>query len=125
MAGTGFALVVEGKRANVNPALIAAIAGAESSYGAAACSGNPRNGFGLASCGTGWRVPYFPTWRSAYAFMGRFLTSHWPRARSPYDLVGYAACNACWSRKVAYYMHELGWPPTFRYSTVFAIGRVG
>lgn len=125
MAGSGFALVVEAKRWNVNPALIAAIAGTESSYGAAACSNNRFNAFGLSSCGSGWHVPTFRSWREAYRFMGGFLSSRWPRARSPYDLVGYAACSPCWARKVAGYMHDLGWPATFRYSTVFAIGRVG
>lgn len=124
MANSGFALVVESKRWNISPALIAAIAGTESSFGAAGCYGNPKNSFGLSSCTSGWYVPYFPTWRSAYAFMGRFLHTRWSSARTPYDLVGYAACSSCWAGKVSYYMHVLGWPASVRYSPWFAVGRV-
>jgi hypothetical protein len=116
MAGTGWALVEEGKRWNVHPALIAAIAGAESSYGAAACSGNPRNAFGLSSCGRGWFVPFFTDWRHAYRFMARFLHQHWPTARTPWDLHGYAACDACWSGHVARLMQQLGFSASVRWT---------
>lgn len=116
MANTGFALEAAGHRHHVSPFFIAAIAGTESSFGAAACTGNPRNAFGLASCGTGWRVPYFPSWAAAYEFMGAFLTSRWPRARTTYDFHGYAACSSCWGAKTAEHMRaRFGVGPTVTY----------
>ncbi len=116
MAGTGFALVTESRRYRLNPALIAAIAGTESSYGAAACQSNRFNAFGLSSCGSGWLVPRFQSWREAYRFMAKFLTERWPFAKSPYDLHGYAACDDCWGRKTAAHMLELGFPATTRWN---------
>jgi hypothetical protein len=107
MRGTGFALVVEAKKQNINPALIAGIAGTESSYGAAACWSNRFNAFGLGSCSGSW-VPAFGSWRDAYRYMAGFLRSHWPTARSPYDLHGYAACDSCWADHTAGHMRELG-----------------
>jgi hypothetical protein len=104
MANTGRELEAAGHKHHVHPALIAAIAGTESSFGAAGCSGNPKNAFGLSSCGAGWHVPYFETWAEAYTFMARFLTSRWPHARTAYDYHGYAACSSCWGNKVAYWM---------------------
>lgn len=117
MAGTARELERAGRRHHVHPAFIAAIAGTESSFGAAGCSGNPRNAFGLSSCTTGWAVPYFPTWQSAYEFMGEFLSSRWPHARTPYDYHGYAACSACWGAKTAYWMEtRFGVPPVVHYT---------
>lgn len=112
MHGTGWGLVDEARPYGLNPALIAAIAGTESSYGAAACWGNRKNAYGLSSCGRGWRVPVFRSWRESYRFMARFLASRWPRARSPYDFHGYARCSACWGRKTAEHMRALGFPET-------------
>ncbi len=104
MAGTGKELEAAGRRHHVHPAFIAAIAGTESSFGEAGCGGNPRNAFGLSSCGSGWRVPYFETWAEAYEFMARFLAGRWPHATSTYDYGGYAACSSCWGRKTAGWM---------------------
>lgn len=115
MAGTGFALEAAGWRWHVHPAFIAAIAGTESSYGRLGCHGNPRNAFGLASCGSSWRVPYFATWRQAYEFMGRFLSERWPRARTPFDFHGYAACSSCWGRATAWHMSRFGLGTDVRY----------
>jgi hypothetical protein len=117
MAGSEGALEAAGRRYRISPFFIAAIAGTESSFGEAACSGNPRNGFGLSSCNTGWHVPYFPTWASAYDFMGRFLTERWPSARTTYDYSGYAANSQAWGAKCAYWMRErFGVGPEVRYS---------
>lgn len=116
MAGTGFSLVVEARAKGLNPALIAGIAGTESSYGWHGCYGNRRNAFGLSSCTSGWRVPYFPTWRSAYRFMARFLTERWPHARTPYDFYGYAAATSSWATATSRHMNELGFPATVRWS---------
>lgn len=112
MRGTGWGLVNEARSYGLNPALIAAIAGTESTYGAAACRSNRFNAYGLSSCGTGWRVPAFRSWRESYRFMARFLSSRWPGARTPYDFHGYALCDACWGRKTSQHMLELGFPAT-------------
>lgn len=117
MAGTGFALVTESLRRRLNPALIAGIAGTESSYGAAACWNNRFNAFGLSSCGSGWSVPQFRSWRESYRFMAGFITSHWPNARTPWDLHGYAACDACWGNSTAGHMRELGFAATVRWAS--------
>lgn len=112
MAGTGRELERAGRRHHIHPAFIAAIAGTESSFGAAACHDNhgnrTYNAFGLASCGSGWHVPYFSSWEQAYEFMSRYLAGLWPRARTTYDYVhpGYAACTDCWGRKTATYMRD-------------------
>lgn len=115
MARTGRELEAAGWKWRIHPAFIAAIAGTESSFGRAGCRGNPRNSFGLASCGSSWNVPYFPTWAAAYTFMGRFLTSRWPHARSPYDYRGYAACSSCWGRATAFHMSRFGMGTSVRY----------
>lgn len=106
MAGTEAALEAAGRQHGISPYFIAAVAGTESSFGAAACRGAPFNAFGLASCGTSWRVPYFPTWRSAYLFMGSFLTSRWPSATTTMHYYGYAANSSAWGAKCAYWMRE-------------------
>jgi hypothetical protein len=116
MAETGRELEAAGWKHHIHPAFIAAIAGTESSFGHAACTGNPRNAFGLSSCTTGWRVPHFRSWAHAYTFMSIFLAARWPHARSPYDYHGYAACTSCWARKVAWWMRaRFGVGPNVRY----------
>jgi len=104
MANTGYALEAAGFRYHISPYLIAGIAGTESSFGAASCRGNPYNAFGLSSCTTGWHVPYFPTWASAYTFMAKFLTGRWPNASNAWSYRGYAACSDCWAARVAYHI---------------------
>lgn len=122
MEGTGGELELAGRRYGIHPAFIAAIAGTESSFGAAACRNNRYNAFGLSSCGSGWSVPWFRSWADAYDFMGRFLTgrtnvtSGWPNARTTWDYHGYAACSRCWGDKTAYWMRtRFGLPPNVRY----------
>lgn len=117
MAGTARELEAAGRRYRVHPAFIAAIAGTESSFGFAACHSNRFNAFGLSSCGAGWRVPNFQSWGEAYEFMGRFLSSRWPAARTTYDYHGYAANSDSWGRKCAYYMQaRFGYGSGVRYS---------
>lgn len=116
MRDTGRELEAAGWKHGVSPFFIAAIAATESSLGEEACNGNPRNAFGLSSCGDGWYVPYFRSWAHAYDFMGRFLTERWPDAQTTYDYHGYAACSPCWGRKTAFHMRELfGLPATVKY----------
>jgi len=117
MDGSAGDLLAAARRHRISPFFIAAIAGTESSFGAASCRGNPYNAFGLASCGSSWRVPYFPTWRSAYMFMGKFLTSRWPSATTTMHYYGYAACSDCWGRKTAEHMRaRFGVGPSVRYA---------
>lgn len=104
MANTGWQLEKAAHKKRISPYLIAAIAGTESSFGAAACRSNRFNAFGLASCGSMWRVPNFQSWADAYAFMAKFLTDRWPNAKSAYDYSGYAACSSCWGAKTAWWM---------------------
>lgn len=108
MAGTGRELEAAGRRYHIHPAFIAAIAGTESSFGAAMC-GN-YNAYGLANCRGIWGVPTFRSWGDSYMFMAAFLTGHtsvssgWPKARTTYDYNGYAACSSCWGAKTEMYM---------------------
>lgn len=106
MANTGRELEAAGWKHRVSPYFIAAIAGTESSFGFAACRGAPFNAFGLASCGSSWHVPYFPTWASAYTFMGRFLSSRWPSATTTMHYYGYAANSQAWGAKTAQHMRS-------------------
>lgn len=106
MRGLGQVLEQEARATGISPYFIAAAAGTESSFGAAPCSSNPRNVWGLSSCGSGWHVPYFHTWRQAIRFYARFLAARWPHATSPYHFYGYAACDACWGRKTSMWMRS-------------------
>jgi hypothetical protein len=104
MDGSAGDLLAAGLRYRISPFFIAGIAGTESSFGAAACSNNRYNAFGLASCGSSWRVPNFQSWREAYFFMGQFLTSRWAGASTTFHYHGYAACSSCWGAKTAMHM---------------------
>ncbi len=116
MGGTGRDLEAAGRRYGIHPAFIAAIAGTESSFGAAPCASNRFNAYGLANCGSIWGVPAFRSWRDSYLFMGRFLSSRWPGARTPFDFHGYAACSSCWGSKTEWWMRaRFGVGPEVRY----------
>lgn len=104
MDGSAGELEAAGRAYNIHPAFIAAIAGTESSFGAAACASNRYNAFGLSSCGSGWSVPNFRSWGEVYVFMAKFLTSRWAHARTTYDYHGYAANSRSWGAKCAYWM---------------------
>lgn len=116
MQGTEAALEAAGRRWHISPVFMAAVAGTESSYGAAACSNNRMNVWGLSSCGSGWYVPTWGSWAQAFDFYARFLTTRWPGATSPYSFRGYAACDTCWARKVTEHMRSrFGVGPSVRY----------
>jgi flagellum-specific peptidoglycan hydrolase FlgJ len=106
MAGTETALEAAGRRYGISPYFMAAAAGTESSFGAAACSNNRMNVWGLSSCGSGWYVPQWSSWSEAISFYARFLTSRWPSARTTYDYHGYAACSSCWGARTAEHMRQ-------------------
>lgn len=116
MEGTGAILERHGRRYGVSPYFIVAAAATESSIGEAACSNNPKNVYGLASCVNSWPVPYFETWDESISFYARFLSERWPGHSTPYSFRGYAACSDCWARKVSEWMHNLfGVPAVTRY----------
>jgi hypothetical protein len=116
MAGSERDLERAGRRWHVSPYFIAGIAATESTLGQAACANNRFNAFGLANCDGRWSVPPFRSWGEAYDFMGRFLKSRWPSARTPWDYSGYAACTACWGNSTAGHMRSLfGVPPVTTY----------
>ena len=108
MQGTEAALEAAGRRHGISPVFMAAVAGTESSYGAAACANNRMNVWGLSSCGSGWYVPTWNSWADAFDFYARFLTSRWPGATTPYSFRGYAACSDCWGRSVSGHMARFG-----------------
>lgn len=117
MAGSEKELERAGRRYGISPYFIAGIAATESSLAVASCSNNPRNAFGLSSCGGGWRVPYFTSWEQAYLFMAKFLTERWPNATTTYHYGGYAACSQCWGSSTARHMaHLFGVGPSVRYN---------
>lgn len=107
LAGTGRDLEDIARRYHVSPYFIVAVAATESSIGRAACASNSKNIWGLSSCGSGWYVPQFSSWRSAYEFFAAFVNRQWPGHSSPWSFRGYAACSDCWARKVSSWMHTL------------------
>lgn len=107
MAHTGRALEAAGWKWHVSPFMVAGIAAKESSLGVHACRSNPKNAFGLSSCGSGWYVPYFRTWAQAYDFVAHFIHTRWPDARTPWDLHRYAADTESWATSVAFHMRRL------------------
>lgn len=117
LAGQGYLIERAGWRYRVNPSFLAAITGAESSFGAATCYSNPRNAAGLASCQTGTWVPYFRTWGHFWMFLAKFIADRWPGVSSPWT-IGYTYCPPCgsrWGDKVAYYQKRLGFAASARY----------
>jgi hypothetical protein len=89
LAGSAVELEQEAWKADFNPYVIVGASGVESSYGAAACHGNPNNIWGLGACGRAWHEPYFATRRIAYRYFIRFIRSHWPNATTIYQFYGY------------------------------------
>lgn len=106
LAGTplsrlGFEFEKAGWKYNVNPYLVAAIAGTESSFGAAACGGNA---WGINSCAT-----TFPTFREGLWYTTRLLRRFY--IDLGYDTIWeiggrYAACGACWANHTLGFMRS-------------------
>lgn len=120
MEGTGRTLERVAWQHRISPFFIVAVAGTEAGDGRRpgihGCHRNPRNVWGLSSCGSGWYVPHFRSWRHAYTFYARFLRSRWPQATTAHHFYGYAACSPCWGRKTALWMRLLfGEGPGVRY----------
>lgn len=126
MQGTGVDLEYAGRKWNVHPAFIAAVAGVESSYGRLACRNDRHNAYGLASCrGYYWSgcrafgVPLrtFASWRDSYLYFARFIAHCWPGVNSP-TTIGYSYCPPCgprWGASVSWHMQRFGYAPRVRY----------
>jgi len=121
LRGLGWLIERVGFREGVSPFFMVGASGTESSVFRAPCSGNPRNGWGLGSCGAAWRAPYFRTWEQAFTYYARHVRRLWPRARTPFELYGYCACgSAYWGSKTVAWMRLLfgaGVPTGVRYPT--------
>jgi len=92
----------------MNPFFVVGAAGTESSVWRAPCSSNPMNGWGMSSCGSGWYVPHFQTWESAFRFYERYIKRIWPHARTPYELYGYCGCGeSYWGSKTIAWIRQL------------------
>lgn len=116
LAGTARDLEEVARHYHVSPYFIVAVAATESSIGEAACSSNRKNIWGLSSCGGGWYVPKFASWREAYEFFAAYVNRQFPGHSTPYSFADYAKCSACWARKVSEWMSSLfGVPAVTRY----------
>lgn len=115
LAGQAFVIEQAGWETHTSPGAMVGASFTESSGGDAACGGNPKNIWGLSSCGSGWYVPYFRTWHQAFVFFARFLHRQWPGARTVYDFPGYSACDSCWGPRTALWASRLGFGPGLRY----------
>lgn len=115
MARTGWKLEAAAYRYRVSPYFIAAIAGVESSYGAAHCSQSRYWVFGLGSCGRSWTPPVFRTWGHTYMYFAKFLRDRWlSRGITSATAIGYTFCPPCgarWGAKIAEHLAARGWPP--------------
>lgn len=122
LEGLGFAFEAAGHRHGISPFFLIGASGTESSLGAAGCSGNPRNIWGIGACNRAWTVPYFPDWKSAVGYYARFIKRTWPKARTVYELHGY--CPPCgsygWGSKTLAWMQQLFGPVS---SSIFYPGR--
>lgn len=114
LARYAFVLEAEGKKQNVNPFMIAAIAGVESSFGAAACGGNA---WGIGSCSGSY---HFESFASGIRFATAMLRKEY-LAKGLTDIwsIGRVYCPPCgnrWGQHVDWFMrHTFGVPPTVLY----------
>jgi len=101
LAGYGFAFEAEGHRWNVNPAMVAAIAGTESSFGAQACGVNY---FGWNSCNSA--APW-STVRASITYVTRDLRQRYMNRWGKRDVysIGLTYCGAGCGWRWAYGPH--------------------
>lgn len=110
LARLGFQFEAAGWRWNINPFLVAAIAGTESSFGKAACGGNA---WGIGSCGTS-----FVTFREGLWYTTRLLRLHYlDDGLVTLVQVGtrYAACGPCWAAHTLRFMQWFDAGPPLDY----------
>ena len=111
LAAHAFRIESEGWRWNVNPFLVASIAGTESSFGAAACGGNA---WGLGNCGF-----TFSDFGDGIRYATRLLRRNYlDLGYGTLQLMGarYAACGSCWAQRTGWFMRSrFGSPLTLTY----------
>jgi len=108
MRGTGKIIVNQSRKYKINPTFVVAVAGKESSFGAASCSSNPKNVWGLGACNRAWRTPEFKSWIQAINYFVRFIDGRWPSANNPFEFYGY--CQGCeyeWGSAVSTHMRNI------------------
>jgi hypothetical protein len=101
LATHAFRIESEGWRWNVNPFLVASIAGTESSFGAAACGGNA---WGLGNCGFTFRD--FP---AGISYATRLLRENYlDLGYGTLQRMGarYAVCGSCWAQRTGWFMRS-------------------
>jgi hypothetical protein len=101
LARHAFRFEAEGWRWNINPFLVASIAGVESSFGAAACGANA---WGIANCARS-----FSTFHEGIGYATKLLrTFYLDLGYVTLDSVGarYAACGSCWASKTGWFMRN-------------------
>lgn len=102
-------LEAAGREWNVNPFLVAAISGTESTFGRAACYDHA-NAWGIASCGI-----TFADFGEGLRYTTRLLRQHYPIDAGDLVAVGsiYAACGRCWADRTGWFMQRyFGSSPT-------------
>ena len=106
-----FRFEAAGWRWNINPFLVASIAGTESGFGAAACGANA---WGIGNCGI-----RFDTFGEGISYTTKLLRSFYlDLGYSTLSTVGsrYAACGECWASKTGWFMRaRFGSPLTLTY----------
>jgi len=111
LARHAFRLESEGWRWNINPFLVASIAGTESSFGAAACGANA---WGIGNCGFG-----FANFNDGIHYTTRLLrTGYLNLGFRTLERIGtrYAACGSCWAERTGWFMRaRFGSPLTLTY----------
>jgi len=101
-------IVNQSRKYKINPTFVVAVAGKESSFGAASCSSNPKNVWGLGACNRAWRTPEFKSWIQAINYFVRFIDGRWPSANNPFEFYGY--CQGCeyeWGSAVSTHMRNI------------------
>jgi hypothetical protein len=112
LQGLGFMIEAEAFRSGLNPFFLVGAAGTESGDGnnpvAHPCGPHRHNVWGLGACNRYWNPPAFPTWKAAFHYYVGFIKSHWPRARTVYDLTGYCECGtSAWGNSTSAWMGKL------------------
>jgi len=121
LAGYGIAFARAGYEWGINPYLLVALAGAESSFATnGSLSRTHHNAWGmkgpnktgLTAVG-GWM--WWPDWPSAIDGAAYFVSVYWPGAQTAYDLRGYCEGNpSSWISRVEGVRGELGGAPWTR-----------
>lgn len=111
MAGSGLEITRAARRENSNPFILLGIAGAESSFGKAACGFNS-TGLGacwrpdvwtsITLCGRTYHGPtYVNSWARGIRLTGRLIRCLLPEADDIWEVRGYCAGCSTWNSEVA------------------------